>query len=295
MLRRGSSTRGEPLPPPVRRVQLCVREDLPAALDPERVYVINGGTRLGPECPVEPCCSFTVPVLLTLTEIGIEYTEYVMDLGDKPTWLAEVIGEPADYNLTTPMMAYRGVWYTDSTQMLAMMPSMCSDDATRTVLFTPPPHLPLEAMGALGMQAMMTLISSPPWDVPADHPLLPILLPLEKALEAAPCLSGHDAVCAADLRAGAWVEILKQLDLLFSSTPLDWQEALPRATAWLEQSIVPRIRATTSYGRRVRMLLSVVLSSKMPQLASRISPAIAQEVKATVELARVSARGGFAI
>ena len=234
-------------------------------------------------------------MLLTLTEIGIEYTEYVMDLGDKPTWLAEVIGEPADYNLTTPMMAYRGVWYTDSTQMLAMMPSMCSDDATRTVLFTPPPHLPLEAMGALGMQAMMTLISSPPWDVPPDHPLLPILLPLERALEAAPCLSGHDAVCAADLRAGAWVEILKQLDLLFSSTPLDWQEALPRATAWLEQSIVPRIRATTSYGRRVRMLLSVVLSSKMPQLASRISPAIAQEVKATVELARVSARGGFAI
>jgi hypothetical protein len=39
----------------------------------------------------------------------------------------------------------------------------------------------------------------------------------------------------------------------------------------------------------------VVLSAKMPQLASRISPAIAEEVKATVELARVSARGGFAI
>ena len=37
-----------------------------------------------------------------------------MDVMDKPQWLVEVIGKPADYNLTTPMMAYRGAWYTDS-------------------------------------------------------------------------------------------------------------------------------------------------------------------------------------
>ena len=48
---------------------------------------------------------------------GIAYTEYVMDLSDKPMWLVDVIGKPAGHSLTTPMMAYRGVWYTNSARL----------------------------------------------------------------------------------------------------------------------------------------------------------------------------------
>ena len=97
--RANAATRVKALPPPRECHVIHLLSDLPehvrgrsagdvgaeatgdrAPTSRHRVVVVNGGMRLGPDCPVEPCCSFTIPILLMLREMGVAFTEVPMQL-----------------------------------------------------------------------------------------------------------------------------------------------------------------------------------------------------------------------
>ena len=297
--RRGS--RREVLDPPKMRVELREPSDL-EAFDDVPILLIDGGGRFGAECPVEPSCSFSVPVKLLLVALGAEYTELVIDLMDKPDWLAEVVGAPSTKKLSTPMLRANGKWILDSSIMLAELPKMFPDAAAN--LCFDPPHLADGAMANLGMPCIMAVWPSAQ-DAEGDgeeeeeeeeHPLRPLWAPFEAALAADADAKGDGAdtflggargLCAADLKAVAWLHTSRQLDLLFSTPPLDWQGEFPRAMEWLGR-LMPRLRSVGTVERRLRCLAAMAFDAKMPALAARIPADIREDIKATVEAARAA-------
>ena len=293
-----------PLPPPKECAELvdpCDMPELKSVAEGGTLLLINGGIRLGPECPIEKCCGFTVPVLLLLHRMGVAFTEYVIDLQSKPEWLAKVVGRSGMKRSTTPMMHYDGKWYFDSADIIRALHTLFPGKAS-TVFFPPegPGASLLEEshIDAVGVSAISPLLMAA-WDCHENHPLFQLFTPLEAALAAQPDGSRRfgslRGLCLTDLRAGAWAHGLRNVDELFSPVPLDWPAMLPHVHRWLEHEIMPLVREATTSDRRYQLLMSISIGSKMPALASRIPSTIKEDIEATRELACVSTTGVFAV
>ena len=277
-----------PLPPPKPTLVIRQRSDLPAFDDDSVITMINGAHRLGPDCPLEGCCSFSVPVIMLLREMGAKLHEYSIDLADKPEWLREIVGiTDSDAKLTTPMLHYRGQWMLDSGDMMKALPTFFPEPAAK--LYRPPPHLLPGSLDGLGMQAVMPLFQSQ-WERAEDHPLLRTWGPFEAALGRTACLGG-ETICDADVRAAAWMHALIYWDGLLSPVPLDWADALPNLTRWFEGRMLERVRQATTTERRFQLLLADFLGKEYPSLASRFPPAVMEEIDEIRERAKVAAAG----
>ena len=79
------------------------------------------------------------------------------------------------------------------------------------------------------------------------------------------------------------------------AAPLDWEGRLPRVSRWLDVHIMPRLEKVTAVERRYQLLMTQVLTAKMPALAARIPDDIRKDIEATVEAARASSAEAFPI
>ena len=180
------------------------------------------------------------------------------------------------------------------------MPASLSaeSDAYRRGFWDPPPLLADGALArAVGLPAMMPLLTEK-WAAPDDHPALRAWAPFEEALATSETLGGEGddaALCAVDLQAGAWCHTVRALDFLMSAAPLDWEGRLPRVSKWLDVHIMPRLEKVTAVERRYQLLMTQVLTAKMPALAARIPDDIRKDIEATVEAARASSAEAFPI
>ena len=299
--RRPCPTLADPLPCAELREKRELPPYEPRASPRPAVIVVNGGVRLSADCELEACCSFTAPVLALLAELNVPYVALTIDLQEKPLWLGEMLGADPPQKLTTPACRMPdGRWLTDSADILAAMPASLSaeSDAYRRGFWDPPPLLADGALArAVGLPAMMPLLTEK-WAAPDDHPALRAWAPFEEALATSETLGGEGddaALCAVDLQAGAWCHTVRALDFLMSAAPLDWEGRLPRVSRWLDVHIMPRLEKVTAVERRYQLLMTQVLTAKMPALAARIPDDIRKDIEATVEAARASSAEAFPI
>ena len=273
---------------PVPCLQLEAIEDLPA-LDSDIPLVINGGYSVGPDCPLEACCSFCIGSLMSLKAIGVDYRMVVMDLNKKPEWLASIVGHAEASKMSTPMMHHKGKWLIDSADIIAALPEWFPE-APRHV-FVDPPYLPPEAISSIGPQTFFSILKEK-WKQSEDHPMLHTLEPFEEALAKAPFLSGEDKPCIADLRVAGILLACLMVDQLINDKGkcLDSQKQLPNFHRWLFDGLVPlMVEEGMPTGLRLQLLLATGLSKKMPALAALITEAKQAELDHARELAAASA------
>ena len=296
--------RREAVPPPLAIHGLIEPSDLPDLSKPGRTLFVNGGGKLGDNCPLEAFCSFAAPVRLVLGALGVPFEERVLDLGDKPEWFLPIVDAPEAAKLTTPLFYHDGKWIKDSEDMFKALPELFSGASQKAKdVFAPPEdeNLTKEVIAeCCGMGVMMPLIKGDiPTGQPLEHPIykkfVKIELVLSESTHDPPRLGGATGLCEADYRLGAWAHTAKHLDAIISSEPLDWEGLLPNVTKWLDGHIMPLLNQSTATGRRLQMNLAVMLSKKMPALSSRVAPELWEDIKAEKELTAADTTGVLAI
>ena len=281
--------------------------DLPAEWlgDDSVITLINGGHSIGPDGPIEACCAFSQPVIVLLHNLAPgrvhEFTIDLLAKAETKAWLKAIVHagkegeEYAKAKLSTPSVHYKGVWYTDSADVIAALPSLFPE--TAATLCRPPSHLDPANLGSLGtMKPMMPLLASS-WEDAGEHPGLELWAPFEEALGKAPFFGG-DAFSDVDLRVAPWVHSYMAFDATFgdeSHPPLDWEADLPNICRWLDGGGMMRmIRRASVTERRYQLLLAYILPKEInPALGERVPAEILEEIEMTSALATKMKTGTF--